>query len=40
MVAQVAAGAPSKSEALGHREFFVPYKYQEKQVAFRRACES
>jgi altronate hydrolase len=40
MVAQVAAGAPSKSEALGHCEFFVPYKYQEKQVAFRRACES
>lgn len=20
-------------------EFFVPYKYQEKQVAFKRACE-
>lgn len=39
MVADVAAGTPSKSEALGHREFFVPYKYQEKQVAFKRACE-
>ncbi|MGN0651514.1 MAG: UxaA family hydrolase [Gemmiger sp.] len=39
MVADVAAGKASKSEALGHREFFVPYKYQEKQVAFKRACE-
>lgn len=39
MVAAVAAGTPSKSEALGHHEFFVPYKYQQKQVAFTRACE-
>lgn len=39
-VAQVAAGTPTKSEALGHREYFIPYKYQEKQVAFRRACET
>lgn len=39
-VAQVAAGTPTKSEALGHREFFIPYKYQEKQVAFQRACET
>ena len=39
MVADVASGTASKSEALGHREFFVPYKYQEKQVAFKRACE-
>lgn len=39
-VAQVAAGTPTKSEALGHREFFIPYKYQEKQVAFKRACET
>ena len=39
MVADVASGKASKSEALGHREFFVPYKYQEKQVAFKRACE-
>ncbi len=37
-VADVASGTPSKSEALGHREFFVPYKYQEKQVAFPKAC--
>lgn len=38
-VAQIAAGTQTKSEALGHREFFIPYKYQEKQVAFQRACE-
>lgn len=39
MVADVAGGAPSKSEALGHKEYFVPYKYQEKQVGVKRACE-
>lgn len=38
LTARVASGEPSKSEALGHREFFVPYKYQEKQVVFPRAC--
>ena len=35
----VASGAPAKAEALGHREFFIPYKYQEKQVVFPRPCE-
>lgn len=39
MVVKTAAGQPTKSEAQGHHEFFVPYKYQEKQVAFRHACE-
>ncbi len=39
MVADTAAGQMTKSEALGHHEFFVPYKYQEKQVAFKKACE-
>jgi len=34
LVRSVAAGAPTKSEALGHREFFIPYKYQNK----RRRC--
>lgn len=38
-VAAAAAGRPTKSEALGHREYYIPYKYQEKQVAFKRACE-
>ena len=37
MVAEVAGGKASKSEALGHREYFIPYKYQEKQVCFK-AC--
>lgn len=39
LVLQTAGGTSTKSEAQGHREFFVPYKYQEKQVAFRRACQ-
>lgn len=39
LTAEVASGKLSKSEALGHKEYFVPYKYQEKQVAFQRACE-
>ncbi len=39
MVVDTAAGMSTKSEALGHKEFFIPYKYQEKQVAFPKACE-
>ena len=39
MVAEVAGGTQTKSEALGHREFYVPYKYREKSVTFKRACE-
>lgn len=38
LVCQVASGTPSKSEALGHREFFIPYKFQEKQAVPGRAC--
>lgn len=37
MVANVASGQLTKSEAMGHHEFYVPYKYQDKAV--RRACE-
>lgn len=37
-VVQVAKGNLSKGEELGHREYFVPYKYQEKEAAFRK-CE-
>ena len=40
LVADVAGGTLTKSEALGHKEFFVPYKYQEKTVAFRCSCET
>ncbi len=29
LVAKIAAGAPSKPEALGHREYFLMYKHQE-----------
>lgn len=39
VAADVAGGSKSKSEALGHREFFVPYKYQEKEVSFKRKCD-
>ena len=37
MVADVASGTPSKSEALGHKEFHILYKYQHKEVL---PCES
>lgn len=39
LVIQTAAGEQTKSEALGHQEYYIPYKYQEKEVAFRRKCE-
>jgi altronate dehydratase large subunit len=29
LVIQVAKGAPSKSEQIGHREYFVMYKHQD-----------
>ncbi len=32
LVADVASGAPSKSEALGHKEFHILYKFQNKEV--------
>lgn len=37
-IARAAGGEPTKSEALGHREFFIPYKYQEKQSDFENRC--
>lgn len=39
LVIRTAAGEQTKSEALGHQEYYIPYKYQEKEVAFRRKCE-
>ena len=39
-VADIVSGTPTKAERLGHREFFIPYKYQEKQVAFPKPCEA
>lgn len=35
MVGNVAAGSYTKSEILGHKEYFIPYKYQEKDVVMR-----
>ena len=32
MIVHVAAGGPSKSEALGHREYFVMYKHQDTPI--------
>ena len=29
LVLKVASGTPSKAEGIGHREYFIPYKYQE-----------
>lgn len=41
LTADVASGGLSKSESLGHKEFFIPYKYQEKTVVFReRPCDT
>lgn len=39
LVIRTAAGDQTKSEALGHQEYYIPYKYQEKEVAFRKKCE-
>lgn len=40
LVGRVAAGERSKSEALGHKEYFIPYKYQDKpQVTPCGLCE-
>lgn len=35
LVTNTAAGAQTKSEALGHKEYCIPYKYQEKEVAVK-----
>lgn len=39
LAASVAAGQRTKSEQLGHKEYFIPYKYQEKTVGKARRCE-
>ncbi len=40
MVAEVASGQLTKSEKMGHREFFIPYKYQDKNQVVRPACKA
>ena len=37
-VMRTAGGGLTKSEALGHKEYFVPYKYQDRQTVIRRPC--
>lgn len=37
-VAEIASGVLSKSEAMGHKEFYIPYKYQDKHIP-PKACE-
>lgn len=39
MVSDVASGMPSKSEFLGHKEYFIPYKHQEKNITFAKCCD-
>jgi altronate hydrolase len=39
MVAAAAAGSLTKSESLGHKEYCIPYKYQDKTVGALRRCE-
>lgn len=38
-VLSVAGGEPTRAEVLGHREYFIPYKYQEKQAGAVPRCE-
>lgn len=39
LTVQVAGGQRTKSEKLGHKEYLIPYKYQEKTVGKPRRCE-
>ncbi len=40
LIAQVASGTQTKSEVLGHKEYFIPYKYQDNEVISTKKCES
>lgn len=39
LVIHIAGGSMSKSESMGHQEYFIPYKFQEKEVTFKRPCD-
>lgn len=39
MICAVAAGSQTKAERLGHREYFIPYKYQNSPSTKRKRCE-
>lgn len=38
LVMSVASGEMTKSEALGHKEYYIPYKYQDKNVGAKCTC--
>jgi altronate dehydratase large subunit len=40
LIVTIAAGQKSKSEEQGHKEYFIPYKYQSKEVLIPTRCES
>jgi altronate hydrolase len=37
-IARVCSGAETNAEKLGHKEYFIPYKYQEKKAGFHPKC--
>lgn len=39
LVADVCRGQKTKAEQLGHAEYFIPYKYQDREVTIRRECK-
>lgn len=39
LAAAVCGGEPTKAEQLGHKEYFIPYKYQEFLVDTKKRCE-
>lgn len=38
-VAKICAGIKTKAEILGHAEYFIPYKYQDKTVVMDKSCK-
>ena len=38
LVLRIAAGERTKSEAMGHHEYYIPYKYQDREAG-RKACD-
>ena len=38
-VAKICAGKKTKAEILGHAEYFIPYKYQDKTVVMDKSCK-
>lgn len=38
-IADICGGTMTKGEALGHKEYYIPYKYQDKTVTIHKKCE-